>query len=154
MQGLLTLFFAVLALVSFSSSYVSTTESTKHKKQKSSQKQQLFSDVEVELALMDLYSSTSGAGWNNKTGWESGDPCVNTWFGIGCDSGGDHCNFTVSAHTSFSTPLDTLRSSFASRTHLENKYSFSINSLRSLISNNLSGTIPASITNLAQLQSL
>ena len=38
--------------------------------------------------LKALYSATSGASWNSKTNWLSGDPCSSSWFGINCNSAG------------------------------------------------------------------
>lgn len=40
-------------------------------------------------ALNDLFLSTNGSGWLRNSGWHSGDPCLNYWFGIECDCGGN-----------------------------------------------------------------
>jgi len=37
--------------------------------------------------LADLYTSTQGASWTNRTNWLTGDPCDNNWFGITCNAG-------------------------------------------------------------------
>ncbi|WP_296705814.1 hypothetical protein, partial [Algoriphagus sp.] len=72
-------------------------------------------------ALIDIYQSTGGANWTNKTGWSTADPNVvqpvGGWYGVGVDPNG----------------------------HIT-----SIN----LIQNNLVGTLPASIQNLVNLESL
>jgi hypothetical protein len=37
-------------------------------------------------SLMDLYNSTNGANWTNKTGWnQTNTPC--SWFGVSCEAG-------------------------------------------------------------------
>lgn len=44
-------------------------------------------------AMMDLYNSTNGTSWTNKTGWEAGaagtncDPCSG-WYGVTCNGNG------------------------------------------------------------------
>jgi hypothetical protein len=41
-------------------------------------------------ALSDLYSSTSGGGWNNEYNWGFGDPCspgTAAWYGVSCSNG-------------------------------------------------------------------
>jgi hypothetical protein len=40
------------------------------------------------VALMDLFSSTYGKGWNRVDNWGIGDPCENSWFGVSCTDGG------------------------------------------------------------------
>jgi len=37
-------------------------------------------------ALLLLYYSTEGTSWNNQDNWLEGDPCVDSWYGISCDS--------------------------------------------------------------------
>lgn len=36
-------------------------------------------------ALLDLYTSTNGAGWTNKTNWNGADGTECTWYGVTCD---------------------------------------------------------------------
>lgn len=69
-------------------------------------------------ALIDLYNSTNGPGWTNKTNWLGAPGTECTWYGVGCDGG--------------ETTVTSL----------------------GLYSNQLSGTIPASIGNLTSLTSL
>ena len=42
---------------------------------------------EVIDTLTEFYDSTNGGSWTNNGGWLNGDPCVNSWYGITCDSG-------------------------------------------------------------------
>lgn len=35
-------------------------------------------------ALKAFYSSTGGSTWNNKNGWNKGDPCNDGWYGVTC----------------------------------------------------------------------
>ncbi len=37
-------------------------------------------------ALTDLYIATGGSGWRVSTRWLTGDPCLNTWFGVSCNA--------------------------------------------------------------------
>ncbi len=37
-------------------------------------------------ALEEFYNATNGPHWVNKTGWMSGDPCDDFWFGVTCVS--------------------------------------------------------------------
>ncbi len=68
-------------------------------------------------ALIDLYNSTNGQNWTNKTNWLGAPGSECTWYGVGCDGNGQ----VVSLYLQY---------------------------------NNLSGTIPSSITNLSNLQLL
>ena len=42
-----------------------------------------------KTALTDLYTATNGASWSAacKTNWNTGDPCVNAWAKVTCDTG-------------------------------------------------------------------
>lgn len=66
-------------------------------------------------ALVALYNAAGGSSWTTKTNWNTGDPCLNSWYGITCNGS----NVTQIM----------------------------------LGSNNLNGTIPATIGNLSQLSS-
>ena len=35
-------------------------------------------------ALIALYSSTAGSRWTFSAQWLTGDPCLNSWFGVTC----------------------------------------------------------------------
>lgn len=37
-------------------------------------------------ALVQLYNSTNGDNWVNADGWLEGDPCMDRWFGVDCDT--------------------------------------------------------------------
>lgn len=45
------------------------------------------SDAE-RLALEEFYDELGGNFWRYNYNWNSGDPCDNHWFGVGCDSDG------------------------------------------------------------------
>ncbi len=112
--------------------------------------------------LTNLYASTNGAGWTNKTNWngEAGTEC--TWQGVTCDN--PHSHVTAIA-LSINNLVGTLPS-LSGLTALEsfdvfnNKLSGSIPSLSGLTalhfffvgSNQLSGSIP-SLSGLTALQS-
>jgi Leucine-rich repeat (LRR) protein len=92
-------------------------------------------------ALVDLYNSTNGASWTNKTNWMvAADEC--TWLGVECDAG----NTTVQAIYIQSNNLSgTLPVSLGSLASLQ--------SLR-LAQNHLSGSIPGQLGSLTSLQTL
>ncbi|MBK7650658.1 MAG: VCBS repeat-containing protein [Flammeovirgaceae bacterium] len=90
------------------------------------------------LALVDLYNSTNGASWTDKTNWLSTP--VNTWFGI-----------TVTANRVTAITL--------SGNNVTGPLPTSIGNLSALVflqldSNQLTGSIPSSIGNLLALQYL
>lgn len=91
-------------------------------------------------ALADLFYSTNGMGWTNRTGWLTNcDPC-NGWFGVTC--GGGRVAGLDMANNKLSGALPV-----------------SLNSLTSLIdfrlsTNRLVGTIPQSMSVLTNLRSL
>ena len=37
-------------------------------------------------ALEDLYNTCNGPSWFNSTNWLVGDPCDNSWYGVGCSN--------------------------------------------------------------------
>lgn len=37
-------------------------------------------------ALTDLYQATDGESWTENSGWLSGDPCEDSWYGVVCDN--------------------------------------------------------------------
>ena len=93
-------------------------------------------------ALIDLYNSTNGAGWTNKTGWlgAAGTEC--SWFGITCDAGGSTVIYVDLRSNQLSGSIPT---TFGSLTSLQYLY---------LDSNQLSGSIPTTLGNLASLQGI
>eukprot|EP00004_Rigifila_ramosa_P015172 TRINITY_DN3517_c0_g1_i1.p1 TRINITY_DN3517_c0_g1~~TRINITY_DN3517_c0_g1_i1.p1 ORF type:complete len:1038 (+),score=192.48 TRINITY_DN3517_c0_g1_i1:3-3116(+) len=80
-----------------------------------------------ENALRALYASTSGRGWINQDGWTNSDTCFCTWYGVTCDPGCD----TASCDGELCSVL-------------------SLN----LTTNNLKGSLPETLKNLAKLQVL
>lgn len=36
-------------------------------------------------ALTDFYDATSGPNWRVNSNWLKGDPCLNKWYGVGCN---------------------------------------------------------------------
>ena len=40
--------------------------------------------------LLNLYSSTNGGGWTNKTGWNGASGTECSWYGVTCDAGSNH----------------------------------------------------------------
>lgn len=92
------------------------------------------------LALVDLYNSTNGANWNNKTNWLTKQPICN-WNGITEDKSGK-----VTAITFYSNSLSgNLPASLGNLTSL-----ITLN----LAANGLTGSIPSSFGNLTKLQTL
>ena len=90
-------------------------------------------------ALLDLYNSTDGPNWLNRSGWNDNDtPC--SWFGIKCDSGEVfYLNLTDNGLNG------TLPNSLGNLSRLELLY---------LDSNNITGSIPESLGNLSGLYEL
>jgi hypothetical protein len=41
-------------------------------------------------ALVEFFDATGGQHWGNATGWLSGDPCEDRWFGIFCNAARSH----------------------------------------------------------------
>ncbi|MBD2704464.1 leucine-rich repeat domain-containing protein [Spirosoma sp. BT702] len=111
-------------------------------------------------ALTDLYNSTNGAGWTNKTGWlTSCNPCG--WYGVSCIGGR-----VVTLDLSRNALSGSIPSSLSALSNLKN-LQLDYNQLRgsipsslglltnltfiNLISNELSGSIPASLGSLTNL---
>ncbi len=92
-------------------------------------------------ALVDLYNSTNGASWINKTDWMvAADEC--TWYGIACDGG----HTTVSwIGLSGNNLVGNLPGSLGNLTHLTQL---------TLNGNQLSGSIPIELGNLTSLVNL
>jgi len=88
-------------------------------------------------ALVALYNSTNGSGWNNKTGWLANNtPCL--WHGVTCAGGTNVTGINLSSNgLSGSIPADL--GSLVSLTSLN------------LVGNNLSGSIPFELASLVNL---
>lgn len=129
-----------------------------------SQAQTLETD---RLVLIDLYNSTGGANWTNKTGWTlpgtTGDnPCG--WYGITCSGGRVkeinlyNNNLTGTIPTSIGN-LSVLTFLSLSNNHLSGTIPAQIGNLTNLTGlylylNQLSGSIPIELTGLNQLKRL
>ena len=37
-------------------------------------------------SLIAFFDSTNGASWVNKASWTVGNPCLNSWYGVHCDT--------------------------------------------------------------------
>jgi hypothetical protein len=94
-------------------------------------------------ALVDLYNSTDGSNWTNKSGWEDGAAATNctpcTWYGIKCDNLENVIEINLYNNNLNGIVPSTLQD---------------LTKLRSikLLVNNLSGTFPDIWTNMADLQ--
>ena len=117
-------------------------------------------------ALMDLYTSTNGAGWTNSTNWNGpvGTEC--TWFGVTCNTGQTTVQWLILYQDNLA---GSLPASLANLSNLQYLY-LQVNQLSGLIpaqlgnlanlryldlhSNKLSGAIPAQLGSLASLQYL
>jgi hypothetical protein len=49
-------------------------------------------------ALRDLFDSTSGAAWVNRTGWNDGDACETRWFGVTCAGSDVYVHVLIVCH--------------------------------------------------------
>jgi sugar lactone lactonase YvrE len=92
-------------------------------------------------ALIDLYNSTNGAAWTNKTNWLGAVGTECTWAGVVCDSSPSVIQLVLRSNR-LAGPLPA---SISNLTNLN---------LLSLESNQLSGSIPAQLGNLSQLRQL
>jgi hypothetical protein len=97
-------------------------------------------------ALIALYDSTNGAGWNYRTGWRNaedtdfapaGTEC--TWSGLLCDDSESHVTDLYEWTNNVAGPIPPEIGSLSQLTHLD------------LTENQLTGPIPAEIGNLSQL---
>ena len=91
-------------------------------------------------ALVDLYNSTSGAGWINKSGWLDSSVPVSNWYGVIVYNGR-----VVKLRLQSNNLVGSLPESLGNLTALVHV---------GLYSNSLSGSIPESIGNLIKLQTL
>jgi Leucine-rich repeat (LRR) protein len=108
-------------------------------------------------SLMDLYNSTNGANWTNKTGWnQTTTPC--SWFGVSCSGAHVQKLYLISNQLSGSIPnfnLPNLKELWLYGNQLSGSIpNFNLPNLQSLQLNNnqLSGNIPN--FNMPDLQSL
>jgi gliding motility-associated-like protein len=117
-------------------------------------------NVTDSLTLVDLYNSTNGSGWTNKTNWLTAQP-VATWYGITVNT---NRVYTIDLRnnnlTGFLPPTIGNLTSLQSLQFDQNSIGGSIpNSIGNLIGlqyfsiiiNQLTGTIPSSLGNLTSL---
>lgn len=110
--------------------------------------------------LLNLYSSTNGAGWTNRTNWNgaAGTECL--WYGIVCDAGQTHVQSVLLSGNNLVgtlpaiTDLTALRNFYVGNNHLSGSLP-TLTGLTDLVgfnafSNQFTGPIPslAGLTNL------
>ncbi|MCP5050946.1 MAG: hypothetical protein GY940_27520, partial [bacterium] len=95
-------------------------------------------------ALIDLYNSTNGAGWNDSTNWNGAAGTENTWSGVTVTNilGNDHVTGISLSSNNLAGPLPA---SLENLTQLNYLY---------LGSNQLTGNIPQQLFNLTNLSAL
>ena len=122
-------------------------------------------NINDSLALVDLYNSTNGNGWFNKTNWLTSSP-VATWYGVEVANGRVSKLFFNWADNNLVGPIPESIGNLSDLTYLNigaNKLNgsipLSIGNLKkleeiSLWNNHLSGSLPESIGNLSSLRIL
>jgi len=119
---------------------------------------------EEREALVQLYFSTNGDNWVDNSGWLTGDPCDNGWYGVNCFNGeiywlalsNNQLNGTIPPEIG---DLPNLQYLFLDNNELQGPIPSEIGQLTNLLwvylyTNELSGTIPASLSNLTNLERL
>ncbi|MFH6994550.1 VWA domain-containing protein [Flavobacterium sp. FlaQc-48] len=89
-------------------------------------------------ALLDLYNSTNGDNWTDKTGWDFNTPVTSNWYGVTVSSDNHVINLTIQTNN-LQGPLPE---SIGNLTQLKSLF---------LGANKITGTIPTSIANLSNL---
>lgn len=120
-------------------------------------------------ALMAIYASTGGAGWNIKSGWSSGALGVNcnvcTWYGVNCNSAGRVRTLVLWNNNLVGTippeigDLSSLTNLELRSNHLYGSLPPEFGQLTNLIElaldrNHLSGAIPPELGDLVNLRGL
>jgi len=93
-------------------------------------------------ALVDLYSSTNGAGWATRTNWLNYSVSECSWYGVTCAGTGNH---VTSLGLDSNMLVGTIPSSISNLTNLQ---------FLALNNNQLTGSIPTQLGSLTSLQSL
>ena len=117
------------------------------------------------LALVDLYDSTFGASWGNKTSWKTTNtPCF--WYGVHCTSGNVIRIFLAGNNLAGSLPgtlgdLTNLEYLYLENNNLTGSIPVELGNISSLLdldirlnNNSLSGSIPAELGNISNLVSI
>lgn len=117
-------------------------------------------------ALIALYNSTNGAGWNNNANWNGAPGTENTWFGITTDAGNTTVLEIRLGSNNLTGPLPpeignlpNVRIIFLDRNHINGSIPGEIGNLTNLnrlnlLGNDLTGSIPTTIVNLSQITHL
>ena len=95
----------------------------------------------AKQALIDLYNSTNGDKWTNKTNWCTSNP-ISTWYGVSCDSKGNVISLDLSGNNLAGTIPESLATLMDSCKVLDIGF------------NDLSGTVPQSVLNHSNWQYL
>lgn len=99
----------------------------------------LATNVQDSLALVDLYNSTGGSQWTNRTNWLSSAP-LSTWYGVKAPGG--RVTGLVIATNNLTGTLPASIGNLSALVELD------------LDHNNISGTLPSSLGSLSSLESL
>ncbi len=96
-------------------------------------------------ALVDLFNSTNGLGWTDRTNWLTGPTVCDTWRGVGCDIEADGQKHVVIIQLTHNNLVGTIPGTLGNLPYLQALY---------LDFNSLSGSIPAGLGNLHELRLL
>ena len=91
-----------------------------------------------EKALRALYNSTDGEHWTHHANWNIGHPCMNDWYGVGCNDEGE----IISLILNDNNLVGIIPTVIGDLTSLEYLY---------LPNNQLTGSIPSEIGNMTSL---
>ena len=116
-------------------------------------------------ALVALYYNTNGPDWTTSTNWLTGDPCVDSWYGVTCNLTGSITEIDLYENQLSGSILASL-SDFSSLKKLNLSYNQLIGAVPPVLGNltnlqilylgdnQLSGTIPDTLGNLTSLDDL
>ncbi len=58
--------------------------------------------------LLNLYNSTHGANWTNKTRWNDAEGTECFWYGVGCDGAENHVTYVILGQNNLTGSLPSL----------------------------------------------